>query len=102
MSTPIHRARLTADALNRGFRTVLQAVLVEVGIVVIPELNRLLQDENTVWDVNVARSLIRIGALAAASFIMRRYLDPSVIPTPLPPANSGLPVNPGRHQRPTG
>lgn len=93
-TTYISRTRLTADALNRGVRSIIQAFIVEVGAVVLPELIRLLSDEKTQWDVNVVHSLARIAALAAAAFIMRRFIDPSPIPTPLPPADPGHPVDP--------
>lgn len=88
----LSRARLTADAANRAIRTVIQAVLVEVGYLVIPEINRMLQDEATIWDWNAVQSLIRVAAFGALSYIMRRYLDPSPIPTPLPPSDPGVPA----------
>lgn len=94
MATYITRARLTADAVNRTVRTVLQALLVEVGFVVVPELIRALEDKATVWDVDLAVSIGRVAAISALSFVMRRWLDPSRFPTPLPPADPGIPAEP--------
>lgn len=94
MPTYVTRARLTADAVNRTWRTILGMIVVEVGNVVVPELLRMLQDERTVWDWNAAHSLGRIAAAAAFAFVLRRYLDPSAVPTPLPPADPGVPAEP--------
>lgn len=85
---------LTQDAGNRALRTALQALGTEVLIQVVPALLALVQDETIEWDIQVVTSLVRIAVIAGLSFLMRRVLDPSRIPTPLPPAVVTPPVTP--------
>lgn len=97
MSTYVAEARLRVDAVNRTVRTFIQAVVAEAVIVVLPELQRLVADEATKWDINVAVSVGRVALMAALSYAMRRYVDPSRVPTPLPPATPGSPTTPPVH-----
>lgn len=85
---------LTQDASNRALRTFLQALGGEVLLQIVPALFDLVSDETVRWDLNVVQSLIRMTVLASLSFIMRRYLDTSRIPTPLPPTPQPEPATP--------
>jgi hypothetical protein len=87
---------LTADAKNRALRTFVQSLTLDVVIAIIAVLIPLLQNANSFGDFEwsiIAFSLIKTAALTAFSFIMRRFLDPSPIPTPTPPEHPGEPAD---------
>lgn len=88
MVTYISKARLRADAANRTVRSFLQALVLEVGIVVIPRLMDLVADESVTWDVNVFRSLARVAGYAAMAYVWRTVLDPSRVPSAQPPIDT--------------
>lgn len=92
--TYVARARLVADALNRSARSFIQGCAAEVGVVLVTAVYRLSLDETTVWDVNLVRSLGRVALFAAVAYAHRRYIDPSPIPSLLPPADPGRPADP--------
>lgn len=94
MTTYIAKARLRADAANRTVRSFLQALVAEVGIVVVPRLLDLVNDESVTWDVNVFRSLGRMALYAALAYIWRTVLDPSRIPSAQPPIDTTAEVRP--------
>lgn len=85
---------LTNDARNRALRTFLTGLGVDVlvGIVLVllvtfKSANGWGDIEWTILSFSVAKSFIQ----SAGAYILRRFLDPSGIPTPLPPANPGEP-----------
>lgn len=86
------QAQLRRDARNRALRTFLQGlgldVLVAVAMVIATVTTS--ADAWQGWAV-VGVSLARSVAQAAASYVMRRFLDPSRVPTPLPPDPPGEP-----------
>lgn len=83
---------LNLDAVNRAVRTFIQALTLEVLLVVGPLLQNALSDGNYVFTWNGWESLLRVAGLAALSYVMRRFLDPSRLPTPLPPEHPGEPA----------
>lgn len=83
---------LTEDAKNRALRTGLQALAMEVLIQVLPALYDLAGNEDIHWDLQVVESLVRVAVMAALSFLMRRFVDPSRIPSPLPPTPQPQPA----------
>lgn len=87
-------ARLNADAVNRAVRSFLGALVVELIATAGPVVWQLVNDEETQWDGDLAQSIVRIIGLAAFSYILRRFGDPSAIPTPLPPLDPGRPADP--------
>lgn len=85
---------LTVDAGNRALRSGIQAVVLEILVVVVPMLISALSDEN--WDPSWSwlESLGRIAGMAALAYVMRAFVDPSRIPTPLPPTPVPPPADP--------
>ena len=84
--------RLLEDASNRALRTFLQGLGIDVGVAVAALLLVVTRDGEAWqgWAV-VGASLARTVVQSAAAYVMRRYLDASVVPTPLPPARPGEP-----------
>lgn len=81
-------AALTEDAKNRSWRTALQGlaidVLVGITLVILSAFATANGWSDFQWAIlgfSVAKSAVQ----AAAAFIMRRFVDTSRIPTPLPP-----------------
>lgn len=84
--------RLAADATNRAWRTFLQGLAIDVLVAVAGVVYTIAMDPTpVVWAV-VAASMARTIAQSAASYIMRRFLDSSKFPTPLPPEDPGQPA----------
>jgi len=92
-NTTWNTARLNADAVNRAVRSFIGALFVELVATAGPVMWQLLNDEETQWDGDLVQSLARIIGLAAFSYVLRRFGDPSGIPTPLPPVNPGAPAD---------
>lgn len=88
------RSARSADAQNRAIRTLIQGLAVDLAVAVAATLLAWLPDADlssreawTVVGLAVAKSVLT----AAASWVMRAKLDPSGIPTPLPPGDPGEP-----------
>lgn len=86
---------LTADAKNRAARTFLQGLAVDVAVALCSLVLI------SIDDISTRQGLIVLGVAAiktvlttVASYVMRRYADGSMLPTPLPPAVAGLPAVP--------
>lgn len=84
----------STDAQNRAIRTLIQGLAVDLAVAVAVTLLAWLPDADlssreawTVVGLAVAKSVLT----AAASWVMRMQLDPSGVPTPLPPADPGEP-----------
>jgi len=85
-------AVLSDDARNRALRTFLQGLAIDVAVAVAVLVHAVsTQNEPVVWQV-AAASLARTVAQTIAAYVMRRWLDPSRFPTPLPPASPGPPA----------
>lgn len=84
-------AQLQRDARNRALRVFLQGVAIDVAVAVsllVLELTK--SAELPQWRV-LALSFARTILGAVASYVMRRFVDRSSIPTPLPPDPPGEP-----------
>lgn len=89
-------ARLVADAKNRSWRTALQGLAIDVGVAVVLVLSTTFASANdwgaiewALLSFSVAKSVLQ----AIAAYVMRRYLDKSRVPTPLPPDDPGRPAD---------
>lgn len=81
--------RLTEDANNRAVRTFLVGLVIDVAVGVTLVLVTYFADRNswgeiewTILSFSVAKSVVQ----AVGAFVLRRFVDTSAIPTPLPPA----------------
>ncbi|MDO5500902.1 MAG: hypothetical protein Q4F67_14600 [Propionibacteriaceae bacterium] len=89
MSTRVQRRDLARDARNRALRTLIQSLAADVGIAVLiavstwwsagPDLST-----RAAW-VGAAVLVVKTAVTTALSYLMRRYVDGSSVPTPLPP-----------------
>lgn len=86
--------KLQADAKNRAWRTFLQGMAIDVAVGIALVLGTTFASadgwgdlEWTILSFSVAKSFVQ----SATSFVMRRFLDPSKLPTPLPPSDPGEP-----------
>lgn len=90
MTTPV----LTNDARNRALRTFIQGlaadVIAAVVLLVLPVFSNATGWQDIDWKV-LGFLLAKTVAVTALSFVMRQYLDPSGLPTPLPPSDPGEP-----------
>ncbi|MCW2674774.1 MAG: hypothetical protein JWP14_3363 [Frankiales bacterium] len=95
MTTVAARQRqlLIADARNRALRTFLQGLGIDVLVASAVVVAQVAASPLESWQgwAAVGISLSRSVAQAAASYVMRRFLDRSRIPTPLPPDAPGEP-----------
>lgn len=89
-------ARLSADAKNRAWRSLLIGLSIDVGIALVLGLVAAFDSANGWGDLQwglvtfaVGKSLVQ----ALGSFVLRRVIDPSSIPSPLPPADPGPPAD---------
>jgi hypothetical protein len=91
------RPSLADDAGNRALRTFLQALAVDVLLALALVLYNTFEQANS-WgsfDWSVLGFLaVKTVVVSAASYFMRRVLDPSGFPTPLPPAPVPRPADP--------
>lgn len=85
---------LRADARNRALRTFLQGLGIDLLVAVALVVHQVATDPSPVVWTLLGASLARTAAQTAASYIMRRFLDPSRVPTPLPPDPPGHPADP--------
>jgi hypothetical protein len=79
---------LTADARNRALRVFLVGLAIDVGValtlVIYNAANQANRWSDFDWQL-LAFTLAKTLVTTAGSFILRRFLDPSGFPTPLPP-----------------
>lgn len=85
---------LIKDAENKAWRTFLQGIGIDIGIAVALLVAQIVAAPLTAWQgwLAIGIALARTILGAAAAYVMRRFLDPSSLPTPLPPADPGFPV----------
>lgn len=85
-------APTVADARNRALRTFLQgvgyAVLAAAVMVLLPVFTSAKSWADFNWSV-IAFALAQAVGMAVLSYVMRKVLDPSRIPTPTPPGDGG-------------
>jgi hypothetical protein len=86
--------RLKEDAKNRSVRTFATGLAIDVGVGVTLVLLTYFKDANAWGDIEwtiLGFSVFKSFIQAAGAFVLRRFLDPSEFPTPLPPADPGEP-----------
>lgn len=91
--TPIDLER---DARNRALRTFLQGLGLDVLAAVSLALFNAWSAADDWGDLDwalIGFMLAKTVTTTAASYIMRRYLDGSSLPTPLPPSDPGEPTD---------
>lgn len=82
------KRQLKADASNRSIRTFLQGIGIDIAVAIALVLGTTIVGWENWGDVQwavlsftVAKSVVQ----AVAAYVMRLWLDPSRLPTPLPP-----------------
>lgn len=88
---------LANDARNRALRTFLVGIATDVGVALALVLYTVLGDANGWSDLDwtvLAFTVTKTIVTSAAAYVMRRFLDPSNFPTPLPPSDPGHPADP--------
>lgn len=86
---------LKRDASNRGVRTFLQGLGIDIAVGVALVISTYLIGANSWGDMEwaiLSFSLAKSAVQAVAAYVMRLWLDPSRIPTPLPPQPVPEPV----------
>lgn len=85
----MHRALLNTDAKNRALRTFLVGIATDVAVAVALVLVNTFAKANGWGDFDwsiLGFSLAKTGVTTAGSYVLRRFLDTSSLPTPLPPS----------------
>lgn len=85
---------LNDDAKNRALRTLLQQLGIDVLLAVVLLLAPLLQKANDFGDFEwkaIAFLVTKTVLATLFAWVMRRYMDGSRFPTPLPPEYPGKP-----------
>ena len=76
---------LSADSTNRAIREFFNALVIEVLLSVWPIISNALEGTAPIELPALGVSVLRVALLTAGQYLMRRHLDPSPFPTPLPP-----------------
>jgi len=88
---------LTADAKNRALRTFIQGLAIDLAVAVGTVLVTVFATAGGWGDIQwavVGFSLAKTVVQTVVSYVMRRKIDGSVIPTPLPPTPQPEPAEP--------
>lgn len=85
---------LREDATNRALRTFLQGLAIDILVAVAVLAYTVTSGAEPIAWAAVGASLIRTSVQTAASYVMRRFLDSSKVPTPLPPSPVPPPAEP--------
>lgn len=95
-TVPVNRSLLTLDAVNRLWRTVLQALVYAAIAGAATAIHAYLQgrDVSQVSMPEMFNALLQGVGMGALAYLMRRYGDGSWLPTPLPPAPAVAPAKP--------
>ena len=94
MSIRNNKDLVRVDAANRTVRTFFQGLGIDVAVGLALVLGTFFLDKNSWGEVEwtiLTFSLAKSGVQAVAAYVMRRWLDPSRFPTPLPPDPVGEP-----------
>lgn len=91
------REDLARDARNRALRTFLVGLGIDVGFAVTALVVTLAAADVSAWQgwAAVGVSVARTVVASAGAYVLRRFADPSRVPTPLPPAPVPAPADPG-------
>jgi 4-amino-4-deoxy-L-arabinose transferase-like glycosyltransferase len=84
------RKVLVRDAKNRALRTLVVGLGLDILAAVSLVVYDALQDDQPDYRL-LGAAVLKTAMSTAASYFMRRYLDRSKIPTPLPPGDPGEP-----------
>jgi hypothetical protein len=87
---------LTADAKNRALRVFLTGLGIDVGVAVAVFITTVLADANGWGDLQWAVlgfTFVKTVLSSAGAFVLRRFVDQSSFPTPLPPAPVAAPAD---------
>jgi hypothetical protein len=85
----VHRKLLNTDARNRAVRTFLVGITTDVGVAVALVLYNAFTKANGWGDFDwsvLGFLLSKTAITTGGSYVLRRFLDGSSLPTPLPPA----------------
>lgn len=86
---------LTQDAQNRMVRTFLVNAILDIATAVALAVTEALESAGNDVDWRIMWALVAKTVVASAgSFVLRRFGDPSRLPTPLPPTPQALPADP--------
>lgn len=94
--TTRHAAYLRVDAANRAFRTLYQQLVVDVVLAVVLVLAPIVNKADGFGDFEwkaMAFLVVKTILSTLFAYLMRRFLDPSGVPTPLPPVDPGEPAD---------
>lgn len=91
---PTNTTLLAADARNRGIRSFLTGLAIDIAVgvtlVLVAAVSTATGWGDLQWAIlgfSLAKSVVQAGG----AFVLRRFLDPSRLPTPLPPDEPGEP-----------
>lgn len=86
-----------SDARNRSTRTFLQGLAIDIAIAIAALVLASVESiTDTAGIILFCTALAKTVLTAIASYVMRQFLDPSRVPTPLPPSDPGEPdAHPG-------
>lgn len=88
---------LRVDAGNRALRTFLVGMATDVGVAVATFVASVLVTKNGWGDLQwavISFSFVKTILMSIASYVLRRFVDSSGFPTPLPPAPAVAPADP--------
>jgi len=87
-------ALLATDAKNRAVRTFLQGLAIDLAVAI---ASVVLASTDKITDraslITVCVALAKTAVTTIAAYVMRRFLDGSSVPTPLPPAPAAEPAD---------
>ena len=87
-------ARLANDARNRSKRTFLTGLAIDVSVGIALVLGTYFASADSWGSIQwivLSFSIAKSAVQATCAFVLRRFLDPSGFPTPLPPSDPGEP-----------
>jgi hypothetical protein len=90
---------LAVDATNRARRSFVQGLFIDVLVAIaaallvwLPGADLSSRDAWVLIGITLAKTVLQ----TAASYVMRRFVDTSTIPTPLPPTPQPAPAEPNK------
>jgi hypothetical protein len=90
---------LNVDARNRALRSFVQGLAIDVVVAIaaallvwLPGADLSSRDAWILIGITLAKTILQ----TAASYVMRRFVDASGVPTPLPPAPVPPPADPNK------
>lgn len=88
----IHDEIVNSDAVNRAWRSVMQGLAIDVMVGIVLAVGVAFASAGDWGDMQwiiLSFSVAKSAVQAVVAYVMRRFIDQSAIPTPLPPAVSG-------------